>query len=87
MTTAEVRSYRDHWYDANPWEPHHEYLWSEGNYGCDCNRGLFFARANGDTDKGVTCGESRYRVLIRDADGRVLFSDENFPDAPVAGAG
>lgn len=44
-----------------------EWQWSEGNYGCDCNRHLFFERAGGsdpyaDPAYEGECGESRYAV-------------------------
>ena len=32
------------WGDGSDW------LWTEGNYGCDCNRALFFARAFGEDE-------------------------------------
>lgn len=34
------------------------WVWSEGNFSCDCNRAIFF----GDEDE--TCGESRFKVNI-----------------------
>lgn len=61
-----------------------EFHWSEGNYGCDCNRALFFARAGGEpADPGdFPCGEGRYRADVRDAvTGEVLYRD-----APTATA-
>lgn len=39
------------------------FWWTEGNLGCDCNRGNFFARAAGEPDPDVPCGESLYRVI------------------------
>lgn len=26
------------------------FIWADGNFGCDCNRGLFFARIGNDPD-------------------------------------
>ena len=43
-----------------------EYMWTEGNYGCDCNRALFHARARGVPDpeeKDLVCGEDRFVLL------------------------
>lgn len=56
-TTGETRIYfEDHdYYEAT------EYQWSEGNYSCDCNRGLFFGRANGEENMDRKCGDSRYK--------------------------
>lgn len=50
--------------------------WTEGNYGCDCNRALFFARARGLDDPNHSCGDGiAYRIRIRDPMG-VLLHDE-----------
>lgn len=40
------------------------YLWSDGgNYSCDCNRALFFARARGEEEPDdPPCGEDRFCV-------------------------
>lgn len=41
-----------------------EYIWSEGNYSCDCNRHLFFNRVlDPDFDEEFTCGESVYSIV------------------------
>jgi hypothetical protein len=43
------------------------FMWTGGNYGCDCNRDLYFGRAEG-IDEGVLweresgCGTTRYTV-------------------------
>lgn len=47
----------------------YEYLWSEGNYACDCNRGLLFDRAATDHGADVkarahTCGDGQYIVRV-----------------------
>lgn len=46
-----------------PWEEHHNYLWTEGNYGCDCNRHLFFERAIGVEPDDEKCGDEKYSAL------------------------
>jgi hypothetical protein len=53
------------------------YIWDEGNYSCDCNRALFFARAKGEEDpENRPCGEEAYSVWITSADdGRELYRD------------
>ena len=40
--------------------------WTDGNYGCDCNRHLFFERAGGCESAGdeCVCGADRYRVAL-----------------------
>jgi hypothetical protein len=42
------------------------YAWSGGNYGCDCNRQLFFDRALGLAPAigDAVCGEDAYTVLL-----------------------
>lgn len=44
-----------------------DFLWSEGNYACDCNRSLFFARAKGlDDPEDNQCGDEKYSIQITD---------------------
>ncbi|HEX9812083.1 MAG TPA: hypothetical protein VGA88_08365 [Burkholderiales bacterium] len=48
-----------------PWDGGSVFLWTEGNYGCDCNRHLFFERAFGrepDDDEHV-CGDEKYTAV------------------------
>lgn len=79
--TGETRIARefDDWDEVN-FAPH--YLWSDGNYGCDCNRYLFFERAGGkDPDVGgFDCnnGPNRYTVVITDSvNHHELYRDES----------
>lgn len=51
------------------------FMWSEGNYGCDCNRGLFFAEAGGADDPDAWCGHDRFYIRITAPDGTVLFDE------------
>lgn len=46
------------------------YIWEDGNYSCDCNRGLHYGR---DFDE-VGCGEGRYKVAIF-CEGRFVYSE------------
>jgi hypothetical protein len=42
-----------------------EWLWEEGNYGCDCNRRLFFERVtNPGYDGYHECGDEAYEVRL-----------------------
>lgn len=53
-----------------------DYMWSEGNYACDCNRSLFFARANGEEDPAdPRCGDAAYSVRVVASDGVELYAD------------
>ncbi len=75
ITKAETGETRK--YDITSQGEVFEFCWSRatGNFGCDCNRALFFARAIGEEDKGERpCGEKAYRVRIEE-DGAVVFED------------
>jgi hypothetical protein len=53
----------------------HEYIWSEGNFSCDCNRGIFFENC---MDMDVTenpCGNKRYYLRVYDMYGDLLYSE------------
>ncbi len=42
-----------------------DFIWSDGNYACDCNRDLFFHRAKGlDDPDDNPCGEEKYSIQI-----------------------
>lgn len=53
--------------------------WDEGNYACDCNRRLFFARAGGESEpKDVECSWNRFSVRLRNKHtGRVYYNEFN----------
>jgi hypothetical protein len=73
--TKEVRTYTD----PHPWEAGSDYLWSDGNYGCDCNRHLFFERAAGhEPNEDCECGEEAYMLRIEDDSGKELYRDERW---------
>jgi hypothetical protein len=57
--TGEVRMYR---HDM-AWDDSSMYQWTDGNYGCDCNRELFWHRANGDEAEAISCGSTDFTVL------------------------
>ena len=51
------------------------YWWTEGNMGCDCNRGLIFHDHADDSDD-YPCGGMRYSVLkLVFPDGREILID------------
>ena len=55
-----------------------DYIWSEGNYSCDCNRELFFARGRGEPEpanENLRCTDGRFLVLVVAEDGSVVFDD------------
>lgn len=76
--TGKVRTYSDEWlceptkYDED-WRTGLEFHWTDGNGGCDCNRGRFFAIAGGEEPPELDCWpEGRFTVL-----------DATFPDGEV----
>jgi hypothetical protein len=50
------------------------YIWEEGNYSCDCNRGIFFGEDYDD----VKCGDGKYLVKIKVLTGEVIYDE--WPD-------
>lgn len=44
-STGEAVSYEDELYSTNDY--YGMFIWTEGNYSCDCNRHIFFDRAKG----------------------------------------
>ena len=71
--TGEVREYVDP--DGSETVP---FMWSEGNYTCDCNREIFFKRArNEDVDLDAqNCSYGRYSVEILDPESNeVIYAD------------
>lgn len=69
------------WYDGD--DGSSEFWWTEGNFSCDCNRGLSFYRAKhkAEPDDELGCGAGRYRVpFVTLSDGRVVNVDR--PVAP-----
>ena len=62
--TGEVRIWKD---DLNLHEDGSPnlFMWVYGNYSCDCNRRLFFARVNGeDEDWESDCSNTEYSINV-----------------------
>jgi hypothetical protein len=67
VATGETRTHREN-------GEFQEFLWTEGNYACDCNRALFFARAVGNGDPNVACSTGRFVVrVVDDQTGQCLY--------------
>lgn len=61
---------------VNPQEQWPPFIWTDGNYSCDCNRALFFARAKGEPDpEEIPCGESKFRVRLEQ--GEYVYDERN----------
>jgi hypothetical protein len=75
--TGVVREHESHetMMDGDP-DPG-DFIWSDGNYSCDCNRRLFFARAAGeDEDWDGGCSDGLYAVRLRNKrTGRVYYNE------------
>lgn len=75
------------YHDSMPWdteedqagnETHIEFMWSEGNYSCDCNRSLYFHRVLGLPEpEEVRCGHRLYQVdwIKIDATGKEIYTE------------
>jgi len=55
----------------------YEFIWTDGNYCCDCNRELFFERAKGNEDfDQEQCSEGRFSVnLVNPKTGEVFYRE------------
>lgn len=82
-STGEVRSIAlTEWLDDGVGE----YMWEGGNYGCDCNRGIFFADAAGADEPDIPCGDERFSVRCVSTAGEVLYEDDDW-SVPVSSTG
>lgn len=71
--TGEERLYRDA-VEADGGIPN-TFIWSDGNFACDCNRRLLFARAAGEPDDwSGGCSEGDYVVRIV-WDGQCIYAE------------
>lgn len=81
--TGVVREYETKTFlDDDDGQPH-AFIWSDGNYACDCNRGLFFGLADLD----VKCSDGAFSVRVRNKEtGVVFYRDYAFanPSTPTA---
>lgn len=77
VDTGEVRRFREvQRVGPAGWS---DYIWSEGNYACDCNRFMFFERAVGnEPHPGESrCGDDRFCIdrIVRVDTGMLLYSE------------
>ncbi len=63
--TGEVREMKDWLFLDEGGDTPNTYTWVDGNYGCDCNRGIFFRRAGGEEGEWeVECSEGKFSVNL-----------------------
>lgn len=65
------------------------FIWTDGNFACDCNRADFFAQAIGEPeDENAPCGHEAFQVRLDGPNGELLYSefhpDVHLPKAPAA---
>ena len=75
--TGIVREYQSHAILMDGDDEPSSYIWEDGNYSCDCNRRLFFARAAGEDEAwDRACSDGLYSVRVRNKkSGRVFYSE------------
>jgi hypothetical protein len=77
--TGEIREYETHEILTNGDEFPSVFNWAENNYSCDCNRLLFFNRANGeerDEDWDVECTDGKFSVNLKNKkDNKVYYRE------------
>lgn len=62
---------------CSDWKEISTFIWEDGNFRCDCNRALFFARAKGIEEEDVDCGHELYRLdkLVVRETGEIVYSE------------
>lgn len=67
LRNNETQEERWHTEDGPDWDVEvSDFLWTEGNYACDCNRGTMFDRAGGEKDvpwDRYPCGAVKYTAV------------------------
>ncbi len=77
ITETKTGDVRDVPFDGEWDSTYDDYLWFDGgNYTCDGNRSLFFARAGGEPEPEHECSIDRFTVVIIDDTGAVVASDD-----------
>lgn len=56
--------------------PPYLYIWEDGNYSCDCNRAMFWARAKKiEPPKETQCSDGKFSVNIYSMNGKLLYKE------------
>lgn len=74
--TGEIRSSDTKiWYEDDG-KTLNDYIWSMGNFSCDCNRALFWSMAGGEEELDVECGDDKFDVnLIIPSTGEIVYEE------------
>ena len=73
--TGEIREYKDTWNGSS-------FIWSDGNFACDCNRELFFLRAKDEEEpEDSMCGDDRYTITEIVCEGKIVYTELGGGDA------
>lgn len=51
------------------------FIWEEGNYACDCNRALFFYRAQNLSEKEIDCGTGKFSIKIENHNQKIIYTE------------
>ena len=77
--TKEVREFKGDW---ELWEDDPSgkdgliFIWTDGNYSCNCNRALFFASVKSEKDPNVSCScKPHWKIKLVHEDGEILVND------------
>ena len=70
-----IRVISDTGYPSIDGDPFSAFIWSEGNYLCDCNRSLFLYD---DEDKKLPCGEGTIVIdkIVKCDTGEILYRED-----------
>lgn len=49
-----------------------DFIWSEGNYACDCNRAMFF---HDDYETDFKCSDDEFSVRLKDGNGKIFYDE------------
>lgn len=79
MITAFITDHVRHetvaYIEKSDWDESADYGWSDGSFGCDCNRALFFSWAAQIEEIDIPCGDDRYGVAIYNEKSELVYSD------------
>jgi len=76
--TGEVRVYDTTGLYSPATQEADTWIWEEGNYACDCNRRLFFARVKEEEEDWESpCSDGEYSVNVYASKGKLLYTEFN----------